>query len=102
MALNDVAAEAPIGTHGQLQIQPTHFLDPGEGGAFPGFSRQVRGERLRGYLDRSKANAADGDAVAGLEFPGSSREAATVRRRCRSPLSDACDPPNLFDDAGKT
>ena len=57
-------------------------------------------ERLRGDFDRSEANAADGDAVAGLEFlvqPGScDREAAVAVL-----LSDARDPPDLFDDASK-
>ena len=68
VALNDVPAEASVGAHGQFQIHQRTFLDARERGALPGFLRQVGGERLWRDLDRSQADAADGDTVARLKL----------------------------------
>ena len=74
MALNDVASEGRAGGGGEFEVQDGVGAEVGECGAGDGLGGEVGGEARRegvGFdAERSKADAVDCDAVAGVEARG--------------------------------
>src|ERR1700728_310144 len=100
MALYDVSAEAAICFHRQLQVDQRAIMNARERCEPPGFGSQISAEGARLDIECGKANATDGDAVAGLQLLccifSCNRDAAIL-----ATLFDAGDASYFFNDASK-
>ena len=63
----DVSAEAAVGRHGPLQVDPAARPEIGQGGAVQSLVHHVGGEGSGGKGGGGQADAIDGDAVADVD-----------------------------------
>ena len=80
VALNDVAPETAVGLHGQFEIHQRALVNARERSAHPGLGGKIGAEGSWPDVERGQADAANRDAVAGLNSLGAC-SAATVMRR---------------------
>ena len=100
VALHDVAAHPRVNLEGEFQVDQHTWRDPRKGSPRPGLFRQVRAKGVGCNLERGKANAADGDAVAFLQFLRQLRR-LNSNAVIPSTFNEADDGSNFFDQTSK-
>ena len=84
VALDDVAIEPAIGSHGTLQVDPVPLRNRTQVGPAQGLGDDVRATPIRPDLDGGQANTVDGK-----ESPTLSR--SRVRKKSQAPAAGTCD-----------
>src|ERR1700746_1737895 len=68
VTLDNVSAEASVGSHGQLEVDECAFMHPRERRAVPGFFGQIESHRVGRNVDGGGANAAHCYRIAFLQL----------------------------------